>query len=785
MKAIFRPLAALAAFTALACTSDIAEPICPDINSLGTEDPYIIKGEMIIELSDDLVTKVEADLTKGNFLATKADGMNSAFTKVGAMKVERLYDDGGEWEARHREAGLHRFYKVIYNPSVPSSKASAELQSVEGIISAEPERQIQTDAVSPFNDPDFSRQWHLYNASYAGKDMNVVKVWQQFTAGSSNVIVAVVDHGVDPTHQDLAPVVIPGGPNGSKNFINNNYTITGGRHGTHVGGLIGAVNNNGKNGCGVAGGSDGTGGVRILSCQVFQDSGPQGSTYNAIVWAADHGAVIVNNSWSTKYNSAAEAARGSVGSYKSAIDYFIRYAGCDGSGNQRPDSPMKGGLVFFSAGNNNWPDNWPAEYSAAEPCCISVGALDRNLNKMGYSSYGDWVTLSAPGGENVTGSAYMIFSTVPTNGIAGMAGTSQACPNAAGVAALLLSYYGGPGYTNTQLRERLVKGARDLPNLKSSKLGPAVDAYESMCLGLPKPPEAVTDLKTGVTYNSITAQWTVTKDPDHGKAYGYVAYITEDKDNFENFDVNNLPEGVIASEEVLVGTTAVGKRVKTVFSGLKESTVYYVAVIGYDVDHNYSPLSSIVRTKTSASKPPVIKTDYADSSIVKVGSIMNIDFTVEDAEGDVVTIGFSGDLAAAEKIDLPGGGLRFSIFGDKNAIGTHTAYISAADAAGHSTGIEFTYIIEGNRPPVITTAKEEDGSLTVAVSDPDNDMYRVSFTPGSAAAKSELVSSEEEVSVYKLTITPGAAPAGRYTARYVVTDSNGATASYNYLYKVD
>ena len=144
---------------------------------------------------------------------------------------------------------------------------------------------------------------------------------------------------------------------------------------------------------------------------------------------------------------------------REAIDYFIEYAGCDAQGNRLPASPMKGGLVFFAAGNENI-DYDPVCYY--EPV-IAVGAFSENGGKASYSNYGPWIDIAAPGGEGDY-SYDSIWSTVPTSilssGYGGTewAGTSMACPHASGVAALLISYFGGEDFTAEQCREYLFGG---------------------------------------------------------------------------------------------------------------------------------------------------------------------------------------------------------------------------------------------------------------------------------------------------------------------------------------
>ena len=184
------------------------------------------------------------------------------------------------------------------------------------------------------------------------------RVWEEYTCGSDEVIVAVVDLGVDLDHEDLAANSIPAGSGGSRNFMSGGgtYDVEGGDHGTHIAGVISAVNNNGVGISGIAGGDAGKGikGVRILSCQVGEgDIIETLAAVDAIRYAADNGALIAQNSWGDNYDldgdgriSAAELERASnaeISSYeKAAVDYFIDYAGCDNFGNQLPDSPMKG-----------------------------------------------------------------------------------------------------------------------------------------------------------------------------------------------------------------------------------------------------------------------------------------------------------------------------------------------------------------------------------------------------------------------------------------------------------
>jgi hypothetical protein len=401
---------------------------------------------------------------------------------LGIRSIERVFPDAGEFEARHRTAGLHRWYRVSYDPSVPQTKAGDELGTLPGVEAVTfPPRKVRT---SVFNDPELYHQWHYINQGQEknfvpGIDINVEPVWEQYTAGSRDVIVAVIDGGVDYTHPDLDGVVLSN-EEGSRCFV---YGYSADKrfkddHGTHVAGTIAAINNNGIGVCGVAGGRDGKGGVRIMSCAIFGPSDfDDGDDAAALVWAADHGAVIANNSWGATVANE-EVLRQLIQAFiesenptRSAIDYFIEYAGLDASGKQV--GPMAGGLVVFAAGNEGNDLGYPASYDPV----VAVGAFGPSGKMSGYSNYGSWVDLMAPGGTGGTNKLADVLSSVPRKAYDYYPGTSMAAPHVSGVAALLVSHFGGPGFTNEMLEEALVGGSIDgILDLQGHAAGGKLDA---------------------------------------------------------------------------------------------------------------------------------------------------------------------------------------------------------------------------------------------------------------------------------------------------------------------
>lgn len=434
-----------------------------------------VPGSLVVKFDQEMTTLAEAN----------PDGLAQ---DLGFEYMERLFPYAGEFEERTRAEGLHRYYKVKVKDEMPVTKASADIMTVAGVEMATPQLPIK---LRSFNDPYFSRQWHLVNSRYPEADINIQKVWEEFTVGNNNVIVSVVDEGVYMEHEDLMANLVPcyEDGSGSYNFNNNtpNVVPTQG-HGTHVAGVISAVNNNGIGVASVAGGDyqKGTPGVKVLSCQIFDLYGNEPDIYQAIKHGADHGAVILQCSWgfSPDINGDGVTTDEEIAAYRSvvitdpvlepykkAIDYFIKYAGCDNKGNQLPDSPMKGGVVIFAAGNDNFDYDPLVSYDEI----IAVGSFGITGVKSSFSNWGDWIDISAPGGD----AKYGIYSTLTNNAYGGndWMGTSFSCPQVSGVAALLVSHFGGQGFTAKDCKTRLLRGAKDNAFPGSKYIGRRLDAY--------------------------------------------------------------------------------------------------------------------------------------------------------------------------------------------------------------------------------------------------------------------------------------------------------------------
>ena len=193
----------------------------------------------------------------------------------------------------------------------------------------------------------------------------------KYTAGDNRVIVAVCDGGIMTTHQDIKDNLwvneaelngqqgVDDDGNGyvddvhGYNFCARNGKVTADDHGTHVAGTISAVNNNGFAVCGIAGGTGNGDGVRLMSIQIFEgnDGCYSSDIAKGVKYAADNGAVIINNSWGydpgVYYGDNEYEQWDSV--LKNAYTYF--------KNNARLAGAMEGGLVVFAAGNETYAES--------------------------------------------------------------------------------------------------------------------------------------------------------------------------------------------------------------------------------------------------------------------------------------------------------------------------------------------------------------------------------------------------------------------------------------------
>jgi subtilisin family serine protease len=291
------------------------------------------------------------------------------------------------------------------------------------------------------NDPSFNQLWGLHNTGQNGgtadADIDAPEAWD-IQKGNPNLVIGVIDTGVDYNHQDLVgniwtnpgEIANDGIDNDGNGYIddirgwdfayndNNPSDVYG--HGTHVSGTIAGKGNNGVGVTGVAWNA------KIMPLKFLDDTG-SGYTSDAILainYATTKGVKLTNNSWGG-------------GGFSQGLYNAINAAG-------------QAGALFIAAAGNSTNNNdtnpfYPASYNLAN--IISVASTTRTDSLSWFSNYGlTSVDLGAPGSD--------IYSTTPGNTYATYSGTSMASPHVAGAAALLWSQ--NPTWTAQQVKNALM-----------------------------------------------------------------------------------------------------------------------------------------------------------------------------------------------------------------------------------------------------------------------------------------------------------------------------------------
>ena len=468
------------------------------------------EGSLLLFLEEETIARIE----KGDIEAVKSEiflggDVVSFEPALVTPKNERLA----------RELGLHRWYSVKFDESIPVRKFAKEVApskhvnaiefntivSLASDLKAHPMsmgNMADTRALEPmssFNDPYAKYQWNLHNSgdeaiaktAREGADVGVLDAWELCT-GSSDVVVAVIDGPVQYNHPDLAAAMwvneaelngAEGVDDDGNNYVDDvygyNFNSTGysngkinwttegeSGHGTHVAGIVAAVNNNGVGISSIAGGSGSGDGVRIMGCQVFDGAfaASDRDMSNAFIYAADNGACIAQCSYAYDPRSfdSDNAYINHTSIEYNAIKYFVNPENCN-------HSAIGQNLAIFAAGNETTSNSG---YPGALPICVSVTAYGPDYLPTGYTNYGRGCNIAAPGGDySIGNSVSQILSTCIKDAVgddyAWMEGTSMACPHVSGVAALGISYAAkiGKKFEGDDYRHTLLTAVNDINSL--------------------------------------------------------------------------------------------------------------------------------------------------------------------------------------------------------------------------------------------------------------------------------------------------------------------------------
>lgn len=432
----------------------------------------IVLGLMVLFISTAFRSAGRKAYVEGELLVKFSD-------RVTAQTAARLLAaNGGEVVDYFRQIDV---YHVRLGGKSSVEETLQALRAQREVEFAEPNYLYHIDVVP--NDPHFSRLWGMENTGQTGgladADIDASVAWEVST-GSREVVVGVIDTGIDYTHPDLAdniytnpgedPWANPFDPStgngidddgngkvddwkGWNFYAKTNDPFDDNMHGTHCAGTIGAIGNNGIGVAGVCWQ------VRLMPLK-FLDSRGSGATsdaVSAILYAADMGVKILNNSWGG-------------GSQSTSMENAIRYAA------------NKGVLFVAAAGNegndNDLIPNYPSSYDL--PNILAVAATDHSDNLAVWGDGGggnddDCGLICATVNAGVPGSNWgyksvhlaapgkNILSTVPGESYSSLSGTSMAAPHVAGAAALLLAI--NPSLNVQELRSILTSTVDPLESL--------------------------------------------------------------------------------------------------------------------------------------------------------------------------------------------------------------------------------------------------------------------------------------------------------------------------------
>lgn len=592
------------------------------------------EGVVRVKLQREVAARIsQAPLPMSNGVVTTGiKPLDRANSQAKAVSIKRCVPYSPKFEERHKAAGLDLWYEIKFDPKAMTPASARNLyKSVPGIQRAEEVRPMKLIGDGParvvdmpkaagtakaepfFNDPMLSQQWHYNNdgslaGSMPGADINANAAWAIET-GKKDVLVAIIDGAFQTDHPDLKDNVwvneaeLNGKPgedddgNGyvddvyGWNFVYDSNDIYPHQHGTHVAGTVGATNNNGIGVSGVAGGSDGHGGVTMMVCQVFDSRSSLNADFgSALVYAADMGASIAQCSWGWDQSGYYEQF------VLDCIDYFTANGGGD---------KMSGGLCIFANGNTGETGSF---YPAAYEPCVAVAAMDPMLNPASYSSNGTFCDVTAPGGNVDYGTAYGVLSTLPNGQYGTMDGTSMACPHVSGIAALVLSKYGNPEFPNSTLRDQLVSSVNDFytrnPEVEGLFGSGYIDAYKALQMGTGEAPDAVADYTLTPSQDNVLIEWTI-PDADVKSVDHHIIYYSTQP--FTTVD------GATDLHQVTVDTKfyTSGDPMQYTLEGLRPVTTYYIALVAVSRYGDKSALSE-VKSFTTNEGP---KVDFSKTTL--------------------------------------------------------------------------------------------------------------------------------------------------------------------------
>lgn len=545
----------------------------------------------------------------GRILVEARDGVSSA-------DFDKILNVPGH---KRRRFGQSRLHLIELPKNVSETALVARLSHNPHIKFAELDRRVKSTLA--VTDPYIGSEWHIAK-------IGASNAWD--TTQGAGVTIAILDSGVDIAHPDLVSNLVAG----FNSYDNNTNVADVCGHGTAVAGVAAATSDNAVGVAGVAGRA------RIMPVRVAYRNATDGGCYayystvaSGLTYAADHGARVANISYGGVSTSAAVA---------SSANYM----------------KSKGGLVFISAGNTGTDQGY-----APTSAMIVVSATDGSDLRTGWSSFGSFVTLTAPGAN--------IWTTSNGGGYGGWSGTSFSSPLSAGVAALLMSAV--PSMSNAQVENLLYSTAVDLGSAgRDPYFGfGRVDAEAAVRAALAAAP----------SIDSIAPTAAISAPLGNSTVSGLVAVDGSASDNV----------GVVRVELQVNGTTVASDSAApfgfswnsaNVANGMAE-----LVVLAYDAAGNRGQSAPVAVNVANApvvvvadTKPPVVTINNPVAGAV-AGNV-SVSVSASDDSG---AAGISQQLLIDGKSMATGKGgtLSYNWNTRKVGAGTHTVQAIARDAAGN------------------------------------------------------------------------------------------------------
>ncbi len=528
---------------------------------------------------------------------------------------------------------------------------------------------IFADRVEP-NDPKFGELYGLDNSGATGgavdADIDAPEAWS-VTTGSKDVVVAIIDTGVDYTHPDIAPNYwtnqgefgldaagldkstngIDDDANGfiddfrGWDFVNNdNDPMDDHNHGTHCAGTIGAKGNDGVGVVGVNWNVSMVG-VKFLS---GSGSGSLADAVKAIEYTTGLGVTLTSNSWGGGgYSDTMHAA---INAANTAGILFIAAAG-------------------NSSANNDINPHYPSSYDTDN--VVAVAATDHVDGMAVFSCYGlNSVDIGAPGKD--------IMSTVANNGYASYSGTSMATPHVAGVAALIKSAF--PDATAAQIKARILNTADVVSSLEGKTVtGGRINAANALELDSVAPGSiaALAIADVGTTFLNLS--WAGAGDDDDvGTAKRYEIRLSSQP-------INSDAAWNAASKTSAQLSFAQDNTISGAIRGLAFNSSGYLAIKAIDNVGNIGPLSESIAF--SVHQVRKVSENNADS----------MDGIVADAPWGIQIDPSTSATSFSDSPDLPyGNDLNVALTTDAILVESSDVTLSLRTSYDFEAGYDFGFI---------------------------------------------------------------------------------------------